>query len=148
MLFGSEDILVSSRIIDGQFPDHKKIIPSGNSLSAEFSAADLLESVKLASVFAKRDDGGVVRMAFDPAGTVRVSSSHEETGENSSEFEAKVDGDPLEIAFNSKYLLDVLGNVKASSFCFETSGGLSACVLKPLDQEGYLHIIMPRRVSN
>ncbi|KKU48259.1 MAG: polymerase III subunit beta protein [candidate division WWE3 bacterium GW2011_GWA2_46_9] len=147
VLFEGGNVLISSRIIDGNFPDHKKIIPAEHTLSAEFASSDLLEAVKLANVFAKKDAGSVVKLTFDPKGKVSVASAREEVGENNTEFLATVKGDALELSFNSKYLLDLLNNVKAEKLRFETNGGLSACVLKPAGQQEYLHIIMPMRQS-
>lgn len=146
-LFEAGEVLIATRILDGEYPDYKKIIPEGHSVRAEFSADDLNEAVRLANVFAKEMDS-VIKMVFDPKGIIRLSSISKETGENENEIEAVIEADEvLEVSFNSQYLLDLLSNVKAEKFVFESEGSLSAGVIRPHGEEGYTHLIMPIRVQ-
>lgn len=146
-LFEASGILIATRILDGEYPDYKKIIPEGSSVRAEFTSDDLNEAVRLANVFAKEVDS-VIKMVFDPKGMIRLSSISKETGENESEIAAVVESEEvMEVSFNSQYLLDLLSNVKAEKFVFESEGSLSAGVIRPLEEEGYTHLIMPIRVQ-
>jgi len=146
-LFEAEDVLVSTRIIDGEFPDYRKIVPQEKVTAAEFSAESLLEAVRLTNVFAK-EANSVITMVFDPEGLIRISSSAAETGENKTDIEASIEGDPLEVAFNSKYLLDLLNNVGVERFIFESKGNLAPGVFKPVGDKEYFHIIMPIRMQS
>ncbi len=143
-LFHNQDTYVATRILEGQFPDYKRIIPKEHSLEAEVSFPDFLEAIRLADVFAQQVDSSV-KIKFDPEGKVFVSASSPESGEHTSSFEASVDGNSLEIVLNSKYVLDFLGNVRSERIRLRTQNNLSPCVLYPLETEDYLHIIMPRQ---
>ncbi|MFZ5424409.1 MAG: DNA polymerase III subunit beta [Patescibacteria group bacterium] len=146
-LFESGDILLATRILDGDFPEYKKIIPSSSVLTASFDSTALLEAVKLAHIFAKEDDN-VIRCAFDPSGTITVSSVSKESGENVSSLEAKVEGDRVESAFSAKYLLELLNSLKVTEIIFKSNGNLAPGVLTSPSENDYLHIIMPMRIQD
>ncbi len=147
VLFSNKDTVVATRILDGQFPDYKRIIPAEHSLEAELDYGDLLEAVRLADVFAQQVDSSV-KVHFDPEGVISISSSSPEAGQHTSSFEAAVDGDELEIVLNSKYILDFLSNASTDKIRFRTQDNLSPCVFEPLDKEQFLHIIMPRQSND
>ncbi|MFA6981698.1 MAG: DNA polymerase III subunit beta, partial [Patescibacteria group bacterium] len=142
VIFQSEDTTVSTGILNDPYPDYKRIIPSEFILSAEVSASELLEAVKLASVFAQDN----IQISFDPKGTISISSSEKESGENSSKFDAIVEGEKLEVNFNARYLLDFLNNVKAERIIIKTQGSTSPCLIIPIESTGFLHLMMPIRV--
>ncbi|HOA18583.1 MAG TPA: DNA polymerase III subunit beta [bacterium] len=145
-LFQAEDTFIATRTIDGNYLDYKRIIPEGHQLKAVFSSDDFIEAVRLTNIFAK-EGNSTLRIRFDPANSlIKISSLSEETGEHESEITGELDGDLLEIAFNSKYLLDFLNNVKTEKICFTTNGNISACILKPQEQEDFIHIIMPLQI--
>lgn len=145
-LFEGDGVLISTRIIDGEFPDYKKLIPGETSLSAEFSAEDLLEAVKLTNVFAK-EMNSAINLKFDPEGLIRLTSTSQESGENRSEIEAAVTGEMLEMAFNAKFLLDFLNNIKSERVFFATNGSMNPGLIRGVEQDDYLHIIMPLRIG-
>jgi DNA polymerase-3 subunit beta len=146
-LFEGAGVLISTRIIDGDFPDYKKLIPEETSLTAEFSAEDLLEAVKLTNVFAKEMNSAISLM-FDPKGVIKLTSTSKESGGNDSEIEATVSGEELEMSFNAKFLLDFLNNVESERISLSTNGSMNPGIIKGTDQEDYLHIIMPLRIGN
>lgn len=146
-LFEADGILISTRIIDGAFPDYKKLIPGETSLSAEFSVSELLEAVKLTNVFAK-EMNSAISLTFDPEGMIYLSSTAQESGENNSQVAAKITGEKLEMAFNAKFLLDFLNNANGERVSFSTNGNMLPGLLKVVGDEDYLHIIMPLRVQN
>jgi DNA polymerase-3 subunit beta len=144
-LFASEDTLVATRILEGQYPDYKTIVPQETILTAKFPTDEFVEAVRLTSLFAKEGDNAI-KIKFDPEGTIKVSSLAEETGEHESKLAAEIDGEPLELAFNSKYLLDFLNNVKSESVVLSTNGAITPCLLKPNGHEKFIHVIMPMQV--
>jgi DNA polymerase-3 subunit beta len=144
VMFKNQDIIVGTRIVEGQFPDYKKIIPSEHSLEVEMAFSDLLSAVRLADVFAQQVDSSM-RIKFDPEGLVHISASSPESGEHTSSFEAAIDGEEIEIVLNSKYLLDFLNNIGCERICLRTQNSLSPCVLHPVEKENFLHLIMPRQ---
>lgn len=146
-LFDCNDTFVATRIIDGDYPDYKRIIPDSNALNAKFSTADLFEAVKLAHVFAKESDS-IIQLTFDPEGFIELVSSSKEMGENKSEIEADIEGEAMKVAFSSKYLLDFLNNVKTEDLLFESNGSIAPGVLRSTNHENYLHIVMPVRIKD
>jgi len=140
--FESEDTLVATRILDGQYPDYKKIVPKETILSASVLAEEFLEAVKLTNIFAK-ESNSTIRIRFGPESTIKIISLSEETGHHESNLDGEVEGETMEIAFNSKYLLDFLNNVKSERITFVTNGNVSPCLIKPEDHEDFIHIIMP-----
>lgn len=147
-IFQSEDTTVYTRILDGQYPDYKRIIPGTSTLKAKLNANEFLDAVKLTNIFLKDADNNTLKIRFDPKGVVRVASLSDEQGSHESELPAEVDGEMLEIAFSAKYLLDFLNNVKCQMLMFETNGNKTACILRPQDNEheNFFHIIMPIQI--
>lgn len=136
---------LSSRLIEGQFPSWEKIIPANFINRTIIEKSDLLKAVKLASVFAK-DVSNIVKIETK-AGKIKLTSEARELGGQESEVEAQVEGEPVVIAFNSKYLIEALNAISASQVQIEFSGNLSAALLKPIGEEGLEYVIMPIRLS-
>ncbi len=141
-LFQCEDILVSSRVIDGAYPDYRRIIPKETKINATFDSAKLHEAVKLTNVFTKNSSNSL-RLLFDPSGVLKVYSTSEEVGENNTEIVAEIEGDSLEIMFNSKYMLDFLSNNKFQTLQFGANDNGSPCVIRPVDDVTFLHVMAP-----
>jgi len=144
-LFKSEDTLIATRILDGDYPDYKKIIPSEHILTATFDTLLFTEAVKLTDIFAK-EGNSTIKIRFDPEGKIKITSLSEETGQHESNLEAEIEGELLEIAFNSRYLLDFLNNIKSEKIDFNSNGNVSPCVFKPDSQKNFVHIIMPMQM--
>lgn len=145
-VFECEDTLVATRILDGQYPDYKRIIPTTSSVSAEFFTQELLEAVRLTNVFSK-EQNNVIRLKIDPEGKIHVISSAQETGENQSQVNAEVEGSKLDMAFNSKYLLDFLTNAKGEKITLKANTATSPCIFKPTAEENFVHIVMPMQIQ-
>ena len=144
-LFSSEDTLVSSNIIGGEYPDYKRIIPKDTVLEAVFSSAELLDSVKLTNVFAK-EASSPVKIKFED-GVMYLTSSSTESGEHQSQINAEVKGASMEVSFNLKYLMDFLTNVKGERLSLSTTGSTKPCLIRVDNEKSYLHIIMPMQVQ-
>lgn len=145
-LFECDDIFMSSRVVDGTYPDYKRIIPVGGKLQATFLAQSFLEAVKLTHVFTK-NSGNMLSIYIDPAGFLRVGSSDQEVGENTTEIPAEVTGDGLEIVFNAKYLLEFLSNNKHEKLIFIANDATSPCILSPSDNETFVHVLAPMQLN-
>lgn len=142
MLFISEDTYVSTTLMGGQYPDYKRIIPQESSLTATFSSEEFAEAVRTTQVFAKSDDQAL-KVRFDTEGYIRVASISGEIGDNESEIEAEIEGETIEVAFNSRYLTDYLANVKSERIVLKANGNTAPCLIVTDNNEDYLHIIMP-----
>lgn len=151
----NDEVFVATGLIDGNFPDYAKIIPTDTMHSAEVALKDVQEAVKLSSVFAK-EDSDALKLVFDPQGFVHVKATSQETGESLSKVDAAVEsavdeGDAsglMEVAFNPRYLLDILNNLKSEKIVIKTATNTSPCLIKPTDTDSYIHIVMPVRVNN
>jgi DNA polymerase III subunit beta len=146
-LFEAEDTLVATQVLSGEYPDYRKIIPDEHLLTAEIMAEGLLEAVKLTTVFA-REMNSAIKLRFSSKGFVSVISMVQETGEHESKMEAEIDGEELEIAFNSKYLLDLLNNVKSEKIVIKTKSSTTPCIFQPLEHNDYLHVIAPMQIQS
>jgi DNA polymerase-3 subunit beta len=147
VLFELADSRITSRLLEGQFPDYEKIIPPSFNTRAQLATEEFLQAVRLASIFA-RDSASIVHLNLDAEKPLVLSATTAEVGEGKTEVEAKVEGEPLEIAFNSKYLTDVLSNLRSEEVIFEASGALNPGVIKPSPATNYLHLIMPVRTAS
>lgn len=145
VLFATDDTVVATRILDGQYPDYKAIIPKESSITATFAAEDFQNAVRLANVFAK-DENKAIKLHLDPEGTINVSSIEEETGKHEGNITAAVEGGPVSLTFNAKYLLEFLSNIKAENITLSSNGNVTPCSFAPDNKENFLHIIMPMQI--
>lgn len=151
ILFRLSNVDLVSQLIDGNFPDYEKIIPRSYTTRVVLNAKAMHNAVRIASFFA-RDAANVVRVAVQPGeelqpGMVVISAQSAEIGGNQSELEAAVDGEALEIAFNAKYLMDLLGVVGAEQVAMELTTPSSPGVFKPLSDAPFTHVIMPMHIA-
>lgn len=145
--FTAGDFSVLSRLLEGEFPDYTRIIPTENKTRATFLREDFLKAVRLSNTFAK-DANNIIKVALDKeASQITLSATASEIGENSSYFAATITGDSLEASFNGKFLLDLLNNTGSEKITIEASGPLSPSLWRLDDRSDYLHLIMPVRVN-
>jgi DNA polymerase-3 subunit beta len=144
VMFQADDMELTSRLIEGQFPNYRQIIPSETGTLAVVNTSEFTRITKVASLFA-RENASSVRLAVQAEGQISIASSAAQVGENTSTADCEVEGDDGEISLNGRYLIDALGVVKSDDVAFSVSGKLNPCALQPSDDEDYLHIIMPLR---
>lgn len=141
---------IKTRLIEGQFPDYKRIIPMGAATNVKISTADVLRATRAAAVFA-RDNSNIVRLSAQPgeASTLQVQSTSAEMGDNTGTLEAVVDGDEGQIAFNGKYLRDALEAIDTPDVMILISGPSSPGVIRPTGDQGETttYVIMPMHVA-
>lgn len=149
IVFGLSGAVISSRIIDGTFPDFNKIMPTSTNLKVAVDKLELMRCVRLASVFA-RDVSNVVSFHFDNASIV-VSSQSGKSGTQKAVVDAKVDGDVQsvnEISYNFRFLEDFLGAIKGDEVAMEFVDKEKPGLFKDTSDPSFVHIIMPVRVQN
>lgn len=150
VLFHSENTELVSRLIDGKFPDVERIIPQQYITRTLMETSELSKAVKLASYFASNSQN-VVRLTMEPGGELGpgrlvISANAAEVGDNRGELDGMIHGDGGQIALNVKYLAEALNAIKTAQVAIETQTAQSPGVLKPVGQEGYVHIIMPMSI--
>lgn len=151
VVFRVKDAELVSQLIDGTFPDYQQIIPRSHKSRTLVSTASLLKACRQAEIFA-REGSNVVRLNIKTngemqPGEVEISAHSEETGSNETLVEATVDGTPLLIAFNVRYLREVLEVVKSPNVAIETSAQNAPGVVKPVGDDDFLHVIMPMHLG-
>ena len=150
-LFRMENIELVSQLVQGTFPDYSQLIPQSYETRAVVDLEEFLRATRTASIFA-RDGSGIVRVQVTAgsdgsAGRLSISSRAEELGENQGEIDANVEGGEAKIAFNSKYLAEVLDVLGKGEVALETTTPSSPGVLRPLGKDGYVHVVMPMFVQ-
>jgi len=150
-LFKLKNIELVSQLIQGTFPNYAQLIPQSFTTKATIGVADFLRATKTASIFA-RDGSGIIRLVVTPGaemapGKVVVSARSEEVGDDVGEIDAVVEGEESKIAFNGKYLTDVLGVLHETQVTLETTSPSSPGVIRPVGSENYLHVVMPMFVQ-
>jgi len=151
ILFHLANVDLVSQLIEGSFPDYKQIVPKGHSTRTVVSTAELLKATRVAFLFA-RDAANIIRLKVLPGGElapgqVMITGNSAELGDNVSEFDASIEGDPIEIAFNARYLIDALTVMGTEKTALETNTPSSPGVLRPVSGDDYLCVIMPMHIS-
>jgi DNA polymerase-3 subunit beta len=148
ILFHLEGVDLVSRLIDGQFPNYQQVIPKSYTTRATVDRDQLLKAVRLASLIASSSANIVkLHVGKDTETGVTVSAAAD-VGDNKSDVEAQVEGDGTTIAFNARYLIDVLANVGADQFSIELNGPLSPGVFRPVEDGQYVHVVMPVKTTS
>jgi DNA polymerase-3 subunit beta len=151
VVFRIKDIELVSQLIDGTFPDYQQIIPRSYKSRTLVSTASLLKACRQAEIFA-REGSNVARLNIKTSGEqepgeVEISAQSEETGSNETIVEATVDGESLLIAFNVKFMRDVLEVIKTPNVAIETTASNAPGVIRPVGDENFIHVIMPMHLG-
>ena len=141
--FRLNDAEITSRLIDGNFPDYRQLIPASSESTITLPRSEFSQITKVAGLFARESGGSITVTADAEKGVLSLHSIASELGENTSEAPATVTADG-QVTLNSRYLIEALGVIDSSTVIFRFSGKLSPCVLSS-DAAGsdYQHIIMP-----
>lgn len=138
-----DDVEITSRLIDGAFPDYRSLIPKQSDIAITLPKDEFARVTKVASLFARESGGSVTLNADSAANKLSIHSVASQLGENTSEVEAEISAD-TQVTLNSRYLLEALSCIDTKQAVFHCSGKLAACVLTPGgDKPDYQHIIMP-----
>ncbi|HET7676481.1 MAG TPA: DNA polymerase III subunit beta [Candidatus Limnocylindrales bacterium] len=148
ILFHLEGIDLVSRLIDGQFPNYRQVLPASHTTRAVVDREELLKAVRLSALIAS-SSANVVKLRLDGEsnGAVTIAAAAD-VGETQGEVEAACEGEPVAIAFNARYLQEALQNVDTEQLALEFNGPLSPGVLKPVGDDDYVHVIMPVRTPS
>ena len=148
VLFHLDGIDLVSRLIDGQFPNYQQVMPATHATRAVLDREELLRAVRPAALIA-HESANIVKLQISGDGEPGITvSANAEVGDHVGQVEAAVEGDGTTIAFNARYLADVLTNVNAEQFALELNGPLSPGVFKPVGDERYVHVVMPVRTTS
>lgn len=143
VVFELDKLILVSRLIDREFPDFKRIIPTGYKTRVLLDKEEFLKTLQLASVFAEdyKTELGITN------GELTVNSVHSQYGNQTSRLSVKTEGEETIIAFNCRFLKDMLSAVKSDEVVFELNGSTSPGVFKDPKDDSFLHLIMPIRIA-
>jgi DNA polymerase-3 subunit beta len=141
-LFQAGDVELVTRLLDGKYPDYKKLIPADFATTATLKRADLLNVTKVSSLFARESAGSVTIEIDKTAKQLSIRSVASQLGENTATADAKVKGEGS-ITLNSRYLLDALGVISGEEVVFGFNGKLEPTLIYDAASPDYRHIIMP-----
>ena len=151
-LFRLKNIELVSQMVQGAFPNYAQLIPQSYSTRSVVDTAAFLRATKTASIFA-RDGSGIIRLLISPGsgdlapGKMTITARSEEVGDDVGEIDAVVDGEEAKIAFNGKYLSDVLGILREAQVALEITNPSSPGVIRPVGVDNYIHVVMPMFVQ-
>lgn len=149
VLFKLGNVLFYSRMLDGTYPDTSKIIPQSFKTELILNTKSLSDAIDRAYLLSREEKTNIVRLATTDDGGIEISSSSSELGKVTEQLSvAELRGDPLKIAFNSKYMLDVLKVIDSEELFIGFTGAMSPIIIKPRDHDNSLHLILPYRTTN
>jgi len=141
--FRINEIEVISRLIDGNFPDYRQLIPKENNTLISINKSDFIRITKIAGLFARESGGSITITADKQKSNISIHSIASQLGENTSEASADITNDG-QITLNSRYLNEALSVLDGEKVEFGFNGKLSPCVLRSVSKDNnYYHIIMP-----
>ncbi|HJM74311.1 MAG TPA: DNA polymerase III subunit beta [Dehalococcoidia bacterium] len=140
-----------AQLIQGTFPDTQRLIPESHVTRTEVTVGEFTRETRIAQIFA-RDGSGIVRLIATPGdggapGKLTISARAEEMGTNEGEIDATVDGAEVKVAFNGRYLREVLEVLETDRVAIETQDQPSPGVIRPIGDENYVHVVMPMFVQ-
>lgn len=142
ILFRVGDIELVARLIEGRYPDYRKLIPQDFTTVAVLKKADLLNVTKVSSLFARESAGSITINVDEKVQNLSIRSVASQLGENTATADAKVTGTGV-ITLNSKYLLEALHVLSGTEVSFSFNGKLEPIVIRDPAATDYTHIIMP-----
>ncbi|MBN1487293.1 MAG: DNA polymerase III subunit beta [Anaerolineae bacterium] len=146
VLFQFKDTVLNSQLIDGNFPDVRRIIPQSHTTRLVVGRDELLQACKRAAIFA-RDVANIVRLTINP-GEVIVSAASAESGQGSTGLVANVEGnEELEIAFNVRFLIDVLSALDTPQVAIEMNEPTNPGLIRGVGDDAFLHVVMPMHLG-
>ena len=142
--FSFDNVVLSSKLIDGTFPDYDRVIPDGNDKTLEVNCENFAAAVDRVATIST-DKSRAIKLSVD-AGTIVLSASSPESGTASEEIEVDYSQGPIEIGFNARYLLDIAQQIEGNIAQFVMADSASPTIVRDTDDPTSLYVLMPMRV--
>jgi DNA polymerase-3 subunit beta len=150
VLFRVSNVEIVSQLIEGKFPDYNQIIPSSYGTRVVVNTHDLMRAVRISVLFS-RDVANIVRLEVIPGAETApgrlIVESTAEVGQNVGELDATVEGEQMEIAFNGRYLIDMLNVIGTEQVALEATNPSRPGILKPVGDDSLIYVIMPMHIK-
>ena len=144
ILFNLEHTKIISRLLDGKFVNYASLLPQEYKLLVIVNRQDLQNGIERASLMSKEGNSNLIKLKIED--DLLVITSNSQLGKVREEVEVNMQGEELEIAFNSRYLLDVLKNMEEDVIRLEMTSSITPCVIKAKDNDSYKYLILPVRL--
>ena len=141
----NEETLIVGRLINGKFPNYERVIPASFKTSITLDVQEFLQKLRLTSIFA-RDAANIVKISVSD-GRVKMIARSSGVGEGEMVLEGEQEGEDNEIAFNIKFLMDLLRNIQEKTLVMELSSPVEPATFRIPEDPDFLHIIMPVRLQ-
>lgn len=148
VLFKVDNILFYTRILDGTYPDTSKIIPQVFETELVLDTKNVMDAIDRAYLMSREEKTNIVRLATQEDGIIEISSSSTELGRVTEQIQPEqLTGEPLRIAFNSKYMLDVLKVIDSEKLFIGFTGAMRPIIIRPMDHPYSMYVILPYRTT-
>ena len=141
-----DNVFINSRLIEGQFPDYKKVIPPTYGTTIKLNTHQFLDAVERVSLLAREGEYNVVKFNFQKDNVI-ITSNNPDIGKAYETVQAEKNGNDVEIAFNAKYVSDILKNMDSEELLLSLNTSLSPAHLQPWGDDNYTYIITPVRTN-
>ncbi len=139
-------VQVVSRLVEGEYPSYREIVPDNYKTQVVLEKTEFLNQIKGASLFSGKTNE--IKIKTGPKKEkIKVISQSSEIGEYNSEIKADIKGKAVDVAFNHKFLLDGLANIKSSEIIFEFNEDSGPGVIKPVGDNTYIYVVMPIKAN-
>jgi DNA polymerase-3 subunit beta len=146
ILFKTTNVLFYSRLLEGNYPDTSRLIPTENKTSVTVNGRSLLQAIDRASLLAREERNNIVRFSTDEGKVIEISSNSPEVGNVEEMVEAiNVTGDDLKISFSAKYMMDALRAIDGQDVEIQFTGAMRPFILKSVNDDSILQLILPVR---
>jgi DNA polymerase III subunit beta len=145
VLFQMPGTVLNSQLIDGSFPDVRRIIPASSKTRVVIGREEILQACKRAAIFA-RDVANIITLRIDE-GELTVAADSSESGQGSTRLVASVEGPGLEIAFNVRFLIDVFSALETPQVALELNSPTNPGVVRAVGDDAFIHVVMPMHLG-
>lgn len=145
--FAFDNVYVTSRLIEGQFPDYQRVIPPQFATKIKINTHAFQSAVDRVSLISRSGDYNIIRLDFKN-NQVCITSNNPDIGKAEETVAASIEGPELDIAFNAKYVTDVLKCIAGDEFTFSFNQSLSPAALRPLEDDNFTYVVTPVRTAH
>lgn len=146
VLFSIQNLKIISRLIDGNFPEYEKIIPTHSKTLAQINIQEFVLAVKKVILFAEETNNNV-KISLTNNGKLIISTNETQIGEGTVEVDITMEGENNQVALNAQYILDVLGHMIGDTIHLAVDNKLAPVTIRPIQKDdGYTHVIMPLKL--
>lgn len=145
--FSYDDIYIVSRLIEGQFPDYKSVIPPSFSSSAQIKTKELQDAIDRVSLISRSNQYNIITLTFAPD-TLLLASDNPEIGRAEENINIKLNGQSVSISFNAKYILDMLKYIDSEDIIFSFNSETSPASIRTANDDMFIYIVTPVRRNN